>query len=155
NIPVPACIFLPILVQPFSIGSVTLRSADPADNPVINPNYLRQPADVQAFKEVVRVIREMACTPAFAEMNAAELAPGPDADLEGYIRSQSSTLWHPAGTCKIGQDALAVVDPQLKVYGVEGLRVADASVMPTVTSGNTVAPCFMIGERAAGFILGA
>lgn len=153
NIPVPACIFLPILVQPFSRGQVRLHSADPLDAPLIDPAYLTQPADLQAFKEVVRIIREMACTPAFAEMNAAELAPGPEADLEGYIRSQSSTLWHPAGTCKIGQDRLAVVDPQLRVYGVQGLRVADASVMPTVTSGNTVAACFMIGDRAADFIL--
>lgn len=153
NIPVPACIFLPILVQPFSIGEVRLNSANPLDAPQINPNYLTQPADLQAFKEVIRIIRQMAATPAFADMNAAELAPGPDADLEAYIRGQSSTLWHPAGTCKIGRDAMAVVDPKLNVYGVQGLRVADASVMPTVTSGNTVAPCFMIGERAADFIL--
>ncbi len=148
----PVCIFLPILVQPFSIGEVTLRSSNPLDPPVINPNYLTQPADVQVFVNAVELIRELAAADSFAELNGGELAPG-DADLEGFIRSQSSTLWHPAGTCKIGRDAQAVVDPQLRVYGVEGLRVADASVMPTVTSGNTVAACFMIGEKAADMIL--
>lgn len=148
----PVCIFLPILVQPFSIGEVTLRSSNPLDPPVINPRYLSQPADVQVFVKALELIREIAGAGAFSELNDGELAPG-QADLEGYIRSQSSTLWHPAGTCKIGRDAMAVVDPQLRVYGVEGLRVADASVMPTVTSGNTVAACFMIGEKAADMIL--
>ncbi len=145
NIPFAACIFLPILVQPFSIGEVTLRSADPLAPPSINPNYLQQPADVEAFVKVIEVIRAIANTPAFSDLNEVEILPGAGADLEGFIRSQGSTLWHPAGTCKIGRDAMAVVDPQLRVYGVEGLRVADASVMPTVTSGNTVAACFMIG----------
>jgi len=148
----PVCIFLPILVQPFSIGEVTLRSSNPLDPPVINPNYLAQPADVQVFVQAIELIRELAAADSFSELNGGELAPG-DGDLEGFIRSQSSTLWHPAGTCKIGRDAQAVVDPQLRVYGVEGLRVADASVMPTVTSGNTVAACFMIGEKAADMIL--
>ncbi len=154
NIPVPACIFLPILVQPFSTGEVRLRSADPLEAPVINPAYLTQAADLKVFVEAVGLIREIANSSAFKDMNVAELVPGPGADLEGFIRSQSSTLWHPVGTCKMGQDARAVVDPQLRVYGVDGLRVADASVMPTVTSGNTVAACFMIGARAANFILG-
>ncbi len=154
NIPFAACIFLPILVQPFSIGQVTLRSANPLDPPVVNPNYLSQPADVQAFVQVIETIRAIANTPAFSDLNEVEIVPGAGADLEPYIRSQSSTLWHPAGTAKMGHDAMAVVDPQLRVYGVEGLRVVDASVMPTVTSGNTVAPCFMIGWRAAEMILG-
>ena len=155
NIPFAACIFLPILVQPFSIGEVTLRSADPLAPPSINPNYLQQPADVEAFVKVIEVIRAIANTPAFSDLNEVEILPGAGADLEGFIRSQGSTLWHPAGTCKIGRDAMAVVDPQLRVYGVEGLRVADASVMPTVTSGNTVAACFMIGWKAAEMILAA
>jgi len=148
----PVCIFLPILVQPFSIGEVTLRSSNPLDPPVINPNYLAQPADVQVFVQAIELIRELAAADSFSELNGGELAPG-DGDLEGFIRSQSSTLWHPAGTCKIGRDAQAVVNPQLCVYGVEGLRVAYVSVMPTVTSGNTVAACFMIGEKAADTIL--
>jgi choline dehydrogenase len=153
NIPFAACIFLPILVQPFSIGEVTLRSADPLASPSINPNYLQQSADVQAFVKVIEVIREIASTPAFSDLNEVEILPGAGADLEGFIRSQGSTLWHPAGTARIGRDGLAVVDPQLRVHGIEGLRVVDASVMPTVTSGNTVAPCFMIGWKAADMIL--
>jgi choline dehydrogenase len=152
QLPVPACIFLPILVQPFSIGEVTLRSSDPADPPVINPNYLSQEADVQALRKAVELARALAATSAFSDLVEAELVPG-DGDVDEHIRTQSSTLWHPAGTCKMGHDALAVVDPQLRVRGVEGLRVADASVMPTVTSGNTVAACFMIGEKVADMIL--
>ncbi len=152
NLPFAACIFLAVLVQPFSKGEVTLRSANPLDPPVINPNYLQAPADVQAFVKVIETIRAFANTPAFHDLNETELAPGPDANLEEFIRTQSSTLWHPVGTAKMGRDALAVVDPQLRVYGVEGLRVVDASVMPTVTSGNTVAASFLIGWKAADLI---
>jgi choline dehydrogenase len=148
----PVGIFLPILVQPMSVGYVALRSPNPLDPPVINPNYLHAGADVTAFKRVIEIIRALANTNAFSETYAGELAPG-DMDVERYIRDSSSTLWHPAGTCKMGYDAQAVVDPQLRVYGVEGLRVVDASVMPTVTSGNTHAPCLMIGEKAADMIL--
>ena len=122
------------------------------DKPVINPNYLQQEADIEVLRQAVKLIRKLASAPAFADHNEFELVPG-DGDLDEYIRSSCSTLWHPAGTAKIGRDAMAVVDPQLRVYGVEGLRVADASVMPTVTSGNTVAACFMIGEKAADMIL--
>jgi choline dehydrogenase len=153
GIPFAACIFLPILVQPFSVGQVTLRSADPLDPPTIDPRYLQQPADVQAFVRAIETIRAIAAAPAFADLNEVEIMPGADADLEAHVRGQSSTLWHPAGTAKMGRDAMAVVDPLLRVHGVEGLRVVDASVMPTVTSGNTVAPAFMIGWRAADFIL--
>lgn len=153
NIPVPAFIFLAILVQPKSQGFVKLRSADPFAAPVVNPNYLQATADVQAFMQAVKIARDIAGTKAFASFTMQELVPGKDTPLEGFIRSQSSTLWHPAGTCKIGRDAMAVVDPALRVYGVEGLRVADASVMPTVTSGNTVAPAFMIGAKAADMIM--
>jgi choline dehydrogenase len=149
----PVCIFLPILVQPFSIGEVKLRSADAADAAIVDPNYFGEEADVRVFKRGLEIIRQIASQPAFRDLNEMELAPGPG-DPEGFIRTQSSTLWHPAGTCRMGQDARAVVDPQLRVRGIEGLRVADASVMPTVTSGNTVAACFMIGEKAADMILG-
>lgn len=149
----PACIFLPILVQPESRGEVTLRSSDPADPALVNPNYLAEDADFETLKKAVELVRNLAKTPTFQQMNGGELMPGAEADIEGFIRSKCSTLWHPAGTCKIGADDMAVVDPSLKVIGIKGLRVADASVMPTVTSGNTVAACFMIGEKAADMIL--
>ena len=110
---------------------------------------------MQVLVAAVKLAREIINTKAFAGLNGGELVPGPDADLVAFIRAQSSTLWHPAGTCKIGYDARAVVDSALRVYGVQGLRVADASVMPTVTSGNTVAACFLIGEKAADMILNA
>lgn len=148
----PACVFLPILVQPFSRGEVTLRSADPGSPPVVNPNYLACEADVQVLRRAVEICRAIANTRAFSPINGGEIIPGNE-DLDGFIRSQSSTIWHPVGTCKIGHDAMAVVDPELRVRGIEGLRVVDASVMPTVTTGNTVAATFMIAEKAADMIL--
>ncbi|MCF2519624.1 GMC family oxidoreductase [Dyadobacter sp. CY351] len=151
----PVCIFLPILVQPKSRGEVTLRSANPADKPVVNPNYLDQEADVEVLSKAVELVRKLANTPKFLELNGGEMVPGTDADIEAFVRSQSTTIWHPAGTCKMGTDAMAVVDAELRVHGIQNLRVADASVMPTVTSGNTVAACFMIGEKAADMILAA
>ena len=149
----PACIFLPTLVQAFSRGEVTLRSANPKDAPKIDPKYFACSADVDVLVKAVKLCREISKTKAFSAMNGGELSPGADADLAAFVRSQASTLWHPAGTCKMGYDYAAVVDPRLRVRGVEGVRVADASVMPIVTSGNTVAPCFMIGEKAAAMIL--
>ncbi|MDX2244220.1 MAG: GMC family oxidoreductase N-terminal domain-containing protein [Leptolyngbyaceae cyanobacterium bins.302] len=151
----PVCIFLAILVQPKSLGEVKLRSSNPQDAPLLNPNYLQDAADVQTLVKSIEIARSIASTKAFAAMNVGEVVPGttdPTA-IEGFIRSQASTLWHPAGTCKIGQDNDAVVDPQLRVRGIEGLRVADASVMPTVTSGNTVAASFLIGAKVADMIL--
>ncbi|MGK3963979.1 GMC family oxidoreductase [Sorangium sp. So ce118] len=153
NLPVPVLIFLPILVQPDSTGEVKLRSGDPQDPPIINPNYLQRGADVQVFVQAIKLIRELASTKAFTELNGGELTPGPQADLEGFIRAQASTLWHPVGTCRMGRDARAVVDAQLRVHGTEGVRVADASVMPIIPSGNTAAACFMIGEKLADMIL--
>ena len=149
----PVCIFLPILIQPMSIGEVRLRSANPLDLPVVDPNYLMQDTDVSVFVEAVNIIRRIAATKSFAGLNGGEIFPGPDADIDSFIRGNTSTLWHPAGTCKMGRDAMAVVDPQLRVYGIDGLRVVDASIMPNVTSGNTFTPCIMIGEKAADMIL--
>lgn len=151
----PVCIFLPILVQPESRGEVTLKSKNAAEPPVINPNYLASNADVAVLSKAVALVRKLANTPKFLELNGGEMVPGEDADIEAFVRSQSTTIWHPAGTCKMGADAMAVVDAELRVHGIQNLRVADASVMPTVTSGNTVAACFMIGEKAADMILAA
>lgn len=148
----PAFIFLPILVQPRSTGEVRLRSADPQEAPIINPNYLQHDDDVQTFVKTIALIRQIVDTKAFADINGGEIVPGLDGDVVGHIRNMTSTLWHPAGTCKMGRDEMAVVDDRLRVCGVEGLRVADASVMPRVTSGNTVAACMMIGEKAADMI---
>lgn len=147
-------IFLAILVQPKSVGEVKLRSADPLDKPVINPNYLTDEADMAVFHKAIDLIRKLSQTTAFSSLNGGELAPGPG-DPDGFIRTQSSTLWHPAGTCRMGNDDRAVVDAELRVRGVSGLRVADASVMPVVTSGNTVAACFMIGEKLADLMVSA
>ncbi|MEW6753389.1 MAG: FAD-dependent oxidoreductase [Candidatus Latescibacterota bacterium] len=149
----PICVFLPILVQPRSMGHVSLRSADPEDAPLIDPHYLESASDVRVLSEALELIRRIAATRAFSGLGDGELVPGPGAQVEGFVRSSALTLWHPAGTCRMGTDAEAVVDPQLRVRGVEGLRVADASVMPAVTSGNTYAPCLMIAEKAAEMVL--
>ena len=106
---------------------------------------------MQVFQQALKLIREIANTKVFNELNGGELTPG-EVDDEEFIRANCSTLWHPAGTCRMGRDELAVVDPQLNVHGVEGLRVADASVMPTVTSGNTHVPALMVGEKLADMI---
>lgn len=151
----PTFFFVPIVVQPQSRGDVRLRSADADDPPAIDPHYLECSTDVDVLVRGVSLSRELAQTKAFAAFNAGEGAPGPGtADLRDYIRSHASTVWHPVGTCKMGRDRAAVVDPQLRVHGIEGLRVADASVMPTIVSGNTNAACIMIGEKAADLMLG-
>lgn len=153
NLPFPAFIFLPILVQPESVGSVRLRSADPLVAPVVDPGYLQEDADMQTFVKAVELIRELVHTPALAEVGDGEVVPGPGADLQEFIRAHASTVWHPVGTCRMGSDPEAVVDASLRVHGVEGLRVADASVMPTIISGNTQAACFMIGEKLSDAVL--
>jgi choline dehydrogenase len=154
----PTFFFVPILVKPQSRGYVGLRSADPLAPPVIQPNYYQSDVDLQVHLRGIRLARELAATKAFAEFNDGEIAPGlnaTEAELRDFIRNHASTVWHPVGTCKMGHDALAVVDPQLRVHGVDGLRVADASIMPTIVAGNTNAACVMIGEKAADMILTA
>ena len=149
----PVSIFVPVLVQPQSRGYVKLRSPNPHDPPTINPNYLHVDTDVQTYIKAIELCRAIAGTQAFAAFNDGEVAPGLGVDLEHYIRNYAETIWHPVGTCKMGRDVMAVVDPQLRVYGVEGLRIADASIMPTIPSGNTNASCIMIGEKASDMIL--
>jgi choline dehydrogenase len=140
-------------------GHVELASADPAARPVMRPNFLEDRADVLTLMRALREARRIVAMPALQRMSGTELLPGAgvasDTALEAYIRASAATTYHPAGTCKMGppSDALAVVDAQLRVHGIEGLRVADASIMPNLIGGNTSAPAMMIGERAAHFIL--
>ncbi|MEH2322437.1 MAG: GMC oxidoreductase [Nostoc sp.] len=142
-----------------NIGSVSLRSSDPKDAPVMRMNYLQSEADVRLLIAGIRLMRQLFQFRGFDEFGGKEIAPGAgvtsDAALVAYIRETCSTGHHPAGTCKMGTDPMAVVDPELRVYGVKGLRVADASIMPTLVRGNTNAPIIMIGEKAADLIKAA
>ncbi|MHC5860838.1 GMC family oxidoreductase [Nostoc sp.] len=139
-----------------NIGSVGLRSPEPKDTPMLQMNYLQSEADVQKLVEGIKLIRQVFQSSVFDEFRGEEIAPGvnvqSDAALVAYIRDTCSTVWHPVGTCKMGIDSMAVVDPELRVHGIEGLRVVDASIMPTITTGNTNAPTIMIGEKAADLI---
>jgi choline dehydrogenase len=148
--------FWPALLRPESRGSLTLRSRDPFTPPLLQPNYLACAADIDVLEQGILIARRLARTPAFASVLGDELQPGPavqtTAELRAYIRSHASTVYHPVGTCKMGSDPLAVVDAQLRVYGVEGLRVADASIMPSIVNGNTNAPAIMIGEKLAALV---
>jgi choline dehydrogenase len=150
--------FVPILVQPLSRGQVRLESANPLDLPLVEPNYLAKPEDVRTLVAGVQLARRLAKTRAMSVISAGEAVPGEaveGADLEGFIRDHCSTVWHPAGNCAMGLNRMSVVDPQLRAHGIDGLRVADASVMPRITAGNTHAVTVMIGERAADFVLAA
>jgi len=148
--------FGPTLIVPESRGSISLRSANPLDAPAIRANYLSTDADMRVVIEGVRLSRAIAHTKAFQMYRGEELHPGAgatsEAEIASFIRSEAQTLYHPAGTCKMGTDSLAVVDPRLRVHGIERLRVADASIMPLVVAGNTNAPTIMIAEKAADMI---
>ncbi len=143
------------LVQPKSLGEIRLRSADPAAAPIIIGNYLQEQADVNALVRGVHLARWFGEAEAYTPLRADEILPGAamksDADLATFVRRTSDTIYHGAGTCKMGPagDSAAVVDPSLRVRGVEGLRVADASIMPDVVNATTNAACAMIGEKAA------
>jgi choline dehydrogenase len=118
-------------------------------------NYLQSETDVQKLVFAIQLMRQLLHTSFFDEFRSAEIAPGIDQSdeaLEAYIRDTAGTMWHPVGTCKMGTDPIAVVDPELRVHGIQGLRVVDASIMPTITTGNTNAPTIMIGEKAADLI---
>ncbi|MEA5449264.1 GMC family oxidoreductase N-terminal domain-containing protein [Leptolyngbya sp. CCNP1308] len=144
------------LTHPHNIGSVSLRSSDPKDTPMIQMNFLQSEADVQKLVVGIKLLRTLFSARPLDEFRGKEIAPGADkqsnAALIAYVRETCSTVWHPVGTCKMGTDPMAVVDPELRVHGIEGLRVVDASIMPTITTGNTNAPTIMIGEKAADFI---
>lgn len=145
--------------QPLSRGSVTLRAADFTVPPVVDPRYLSEPADLDALAQGARRLRELARQPALAEVISREIRPGPDVasldEVKADIRRNAGNHFHVAGTCRMGVDpACSVVDLQLRVHGVSGLRVADCSIMPGLTNGNTNAPAMMIAEKAAAMILG-
>ncbi|HEX5386846.1 MAG TPA: GMC family oxidoreductase N-terminal domain-containing protein [Gemmatimonadales bacterium] len=157
RLPSPNCYAIaPSLVRPAARGSVTITSPDPTIPPAIDMNYLGRDADVQALLFAIDLCREIGATGAFAEFRKREVMPGPlgRAEMADFLRQSVTTYFHPAGSCKMGIDETCVVDPELRVYGTQGLRVADASIMPTVTTGNTNAPSVMIGEKAAAMISG-
>jgi choline dehydrogenase len=149
---------LPGLIYPRSVGELRLRSADPAAAPAVDPRYFTDPADLEHLVRGMVLTREIGRTAPLAGMLGAELRPGPDvtttAALADYIRQTVNTIFHPVGTCKMGVDDLAVVDPELRVRGLAGLRVADAAIMPRIVGGNTNAPVIMIAEKAADLIRG-
>jgi choline dehydrogenase len=144
-------------LRPESTGSVHIRSADPDEPPAIAANYLTDPRDRQTSVAALRLARRIAAQPALAKLIVREVRPGPEAEsdeaLLEHIAKLGATSYHPIGTCKMGRDPMAVVDSQLRVHGIQGLRVADASIMPTMVSSNTNAPSFLIGERCADFLL--
>jgi len=148
-----------LVLRPKSRGWIKLRSADPMAAPIIQPNYLSDPEgyDLRLTLKGMRLAREILQAPPFDPYRGAEFLPGghiqSDEELAAYLRERAETLYHPVGTAKMGHDPLAVVDETLKVHGVQGLRVIDASVMPVISSGNTNAPTMMIAEKAADMIL--
>jgi choline dehydrogenase len=146
------------LMRPRSLGHVKLRSADPKAPPSLLFNYLKDPQDREDLRTSVRLTREILAQPALAPFRGEELSPGPraqsDADIDAFVRQGVETCYHPVGTCRMGIGGDCVVDEQCRVYGIEGLRVVDASVMPAIVSGNTNAPTIMIAERASDLIRG-
>jgi choline dehydrogenase len=149
---------LPTLLYPASRGEIRLRSRDPVDSPAIDPRYFSAPGDLEVLVQGVKMARDVAAHPMLDRARGEPLgivtcAQG-DADLRAAIRRNTNTIFHPVGTCKMGSDPLAVVDAELRVRAVPGLRVVDASIMPTIPGGNTNAPTIMIAEKAADLIRG-
>ena len=144
-------------MRPESKGHIHIVSSDPRHPPAINFNFLSSPIDAELTVRAVRIARSVMTAPSLAPLQITEIAPGStqtsDDEILDWVRRAAETTYHPGGTCKMGSDPMAVVDPQLRVHGITGLRVADASIMPTLTSGNTNAPSIMIGEKAADLVL--
>lgn len=146
---------LPTQIKPLSRGNLELNSADPSEAPLIDPKYLSHPADRELMVKACRIALEVLEQPAFDAFRIETHCPSQkdsDDDLLRHIQQSAECVYHPVGTCKMGIDEMAVVDPELRVYNIKGLRVVDASIMPTITSGNTNAPVIMIAERAADLI---
>ncbi|MNO99110.1 Alcohol dehydrogenase [acceptor] [compost metagenome] len=144
-------------LRPQSRGSVQIRSADSRDKPLIQPNYLSHPEDLRVAADAIRLTRCIAAAPALARFRPEEFKPGPEyrseEDLQRAAAQIGTTIFHPAGTCRMGQGSGAVVDSRLRVHGIPGLRIADASIMPNLTSGNSCSPVLVIAEKAAQMIL--
>ncbi len=141
-----------------AVGWVRITSADPAAYPEIRFNYLSTAQDRREWVESIRCARRILRQPAFDELRGDELAPGDDIETDAqildFVAREGESAYHPSCTARMGTDDLSVVDPRLRVHGLEGLRVVDASVMPTITNGNIYAPVLMIAEKAADLILG-
>ncbi|HYD08114.1 MAG TPA: GMC family oxidoreductase N-terminal domain-containing protein, partial [Reyranella sp.] len=152
----PAMSCVVCVVKPDSRGTIMAASADPLARPAIKPNYFTTRTDELALLGGTRHVRRIFAQPALAKYSLGETSPGPniksDDEVLDYARKFGNTLYHPVGTCKMGEDPRAVVDSRLRVHGIQGLRVIDASVMPTLTTGNTNAPTIMIGEKGAAMI---
>jgi choline dehydrogenase len=154
--PPAECWSLVIGLRPASRGSVRIASADLDAPPMIDAGYLAEDRDLEDLAAATAMARTIGAAPALGRFTGRGIAPGPAAggELETYLRRGLGTFWHACGTARMGRDALAVVDGRLRVHGLRGLRVADASVLPHVTAGNTMAPCVVIGEQVARFIQG-
>jgi choline dehydrogenase-like flavoprotein len=144
------------LLRPLSRGSVTLASKDPLDAPVIDPNFLAVRDDMERLVRGFRIMRTVLQQPAMVQLGGREVAASAgatsDVQIEQFIRDHADTVYHPVGTCRMGPGELDVVDHELRVHGMQGLRVVDASIMPRIVSGNTNAPTIMIAEKAADMI---
>jgi choline dehydrogenase len=154
----PALTIMPTLIYPKSRGTLRLASADPSAAPVIDPGYLTDPDDSRLLLEGMELIREVMASRIIADGVSLELNPGPGfpdrAALAAELPNRATSVYHAVGTCRMGADEQAVVDPELRVRGIDGLRVADASIMPSIVGGNTNAPAMMIGEHCASIMLG-
>ncbi len=155
--PWPGCTFSVCQLQPESRGSVEIKSADPMEPPAMRPNYLSTETDRHCAIEAIKYARKLASTKALKPYLVSEYKPGADVQTDNEIlefaRENGATIFHPAGTCKMGSDSMAVTDARLRVRGIAGLRVVDCSIMPTLVSGNTHAPAVMIAEKASDMIL--
>ncbi len=145
-------------MRPTSTGHLALLSADPTEHPLIEPNYLATEGDREEMRDAVKLTREIFAQKAFDPFRGAEFAPGPDvrsdAEIDAFVRAKADSAYHPSCTCKMGSDPMAVVDGEAQVHGLEALRVVDASIMPSMVSGNLNAPTIMMAEKAADMILG-
>jgi choline dehydrogenase len=144
--------------RPKSRGTVRLRSGDPSAAPLVDPNFLAEPSDLKTSAEGVRISKEIFSQPSLMKFIRRHHLPGDEvrtqADFEAYARQYGRTSYHPCGTCRMGVDDLAVVDPQLRLRGLDGIRVCDSSVMPSLIGSNTNAPTIMIAEKASDLVRG-